>query len=195
MSETHNIKCRKCGGSHLTIKCGKEQETTEINKEPLNHNIISPKNNIMSSNTKQQNFNKSSSYNKPQNENYKSNDYKQYNNYNNKTNDYKQHNNHSNKTNDYKTNDYKSNNKQFNNYEMRKCGKVKMSNLPKDITNEELNDLLVDWGYIKYINIKQYTDDTVAYIEFKDEKQADYLIEALHNTPFDSRIIKINKLE
>ena len=70
-----------------------------------------------------------------------------------------------------------------------------MCSLPSDITKEELQELLYEWGHIKYINIKKYQDDTVAYIEFRNEAQADYLIEALNGTPFEFRLLKLTRIE
>ena len=69
--------------------------------------------------------------------------------------------------------------------------KVKINNLPKDVTKEELYELLYDWGNIKYININEYHDESVAFVEFKDENQCKYFIEALDSTTFEHRIIKV----
>ena len=40
------------------------------------------------------------------------------------------------------------------NYHKNKSTKVKISNLPRDVTVKELNDLLSDWGQIGRINIR-----------------------------------------
>ena len=60
------------------------------------------------------------------------------------------------------------------------------------MTKDELYELLYDWGDIKYININEYIDESVAYIEFKSKDQCTYLIDALNDTPFDHRIIQIS---
>ena len=169
MSDTNSLKCRKCGGNHLTIKCGKDNGEKTTNKSPkYNDNNKSPSYEIVNNKSPKYNDNKSSSYEIVNNKSPKYND-------NNKL--------------------HHDDNKSKFSRPFTKYGKVKITDLPKDITVEELQEFLYDWGDIKYINIKEYYNDTVAYIEFKDEKQADYLIEALNNTPFDGRIIKVTKLE
>ena len=40
-------------------------------------------------------------------------------------------------------------------------------------------------GDIAHVNIKNYNDTSIAYIEFKDEKQADYFIKAPNKTYFE----------
>ena len=75
-----------------------------------------------------------------------------------------------------------------------KTFKVKITDLPNDITDNEILELLYEWGDISHVNIKNYTDTSIAYIEFKDEKQADYFIKALDKTYFEYLIISIIKL-
>jgi RNA recognition motif-containing protein len=140
MDTTNKLICRKCGGNHLTIKCGKE-----IKKEDKYEKYEK----------------KEDKYEKKDNKNYIG------------------------KT--FKTNE------NFKNF--RKQYKIKMTSLPDDITEEELQELLYDWGHVLHINLKRYKDSTLAYIEFKYEEEVDYLIKALDNTPFDHNIIHIEKLE
>ena len=85
------------------------------------------------------------------------------------------------------------NNNRFNNT-IRKLYKAKMTNLPIDIFEEELRDLLSDWGDLARLKVLNYEESSTAYIEFYKEDQIDYLIQALHKTPFDSRIIDLEKL-
>jgi RNA recognition motif-containing protein len=88
------------------------------------------------------------------------------------------------------------NNNRFNNRfnTTKKFHKVKMTNLPIDIFEEELKDLLSDWGDLARLKICNYEESSTAFIEFYKEDQIDYLIKALHKTPFDSRIIDLEKL-
>lgn len=72
--------------------------------------------------------------------------------------------------------------------------KVKMSNLPIDINEEELNELLYDWGHIVRLRLLNYENNSIAYIEFKDKEPADYIVEALHKTPFDHIILDVERL-
>ena len=163
------IKCRKCGGNHLTIKCNKDKPEEVINKEEggnkQNDNIGGNKQNDNIVRKTQNNEGERKPYNKQNNDGER----KPYN---------KQNNDGERKT-----------------YNNCVSGKVKISSLPSDITKEELQELLYDWGHVKYINIKNYQDDTVAYIEFRDEEQANYLIEALDGTPFEFRMLKLSRIE
>lgn len=77
----------------------------------------------------------------------------------------------------------------------RQVNKVKIGSLPTDITQEELSNLLYDWGNITNIRVLNYDESSTAYVEFKDIKEVDYLVEALHKTPFDKMIITVEKLD
>jgi hypothetical protein len=169
------IICRKCGGNHLTIKCNKDK--------PLDVSQNNNENKQNDGDKKQYNNGEKKQYNNGEKKQYNNGEKKQYNN-----GEKKQYNNGEKK----QYNNYKKN---YVNYENKNSGKVKMSSLPNDISKEELQELLYDWGHVKYINIKKYYDETVAYIEFRDEDQANYLIEALDNTPFDYRILKLCRIE
>lgn len=87
----------------------------------------------------------------------------------------------------------KFNNNRFGN-SIKKLYKVKMTNLPVDFFEEELRDLLSDWGDLARLKVLNYEESSTAYIEFYKEDQIDYLIKALHKTPFDNRIIDLEKL-
>ncbi len=196
------IICRKCGGNHLTIKCNKdkpEEKKVETNNKKETNTNKSYDNN------KQETNSKKSYDNNKQETNFK----KSYDNNKQETNFKKSYDNNKQETNTNKS--YDNNKKQYDNsnkkhydnnnndqYHEKKnviSGKVKMSSLPSDITKEELQELLYDWGHVKYINIKNYHDDTVAYIEFKDEAQANYLIDALDGTAFEYRMLKLCRIE
>ena len=78
--------------------------------------------------------------------------------------------------------------------ERKPLHKVKMSNLPIDINEEELNELLYDWGHVVRLRLLNYENNSTAYIEFKDKEPADYIVEALHKTPFDHIILDVERL-
>ena len=76
----------------------------------------------------------------------------------------------------------------------RKKHVIKISNLPNDITTKELFDLVHCWGEIGNINIKAYYDSVSSYIDFYNENEANYFIEALNSTPFDNLIIRVEMM-
>ncbi len=118
------IKCRKCGGPHVTLKCGKEKQ--DINT------ILNNK------------FN---------------------NNYN---------------------NNYKNNNKKE--YEKRKITTVRISNLPQDVTVDELTELISEWGKIGRLNLTIF-DNKSCFVDFYYPSDAEYFVEAIDKTKFDYCII------
>lgn len=79
-------------------------------------------------------------------------------------------------------------------FERKPLHKVKMSNLPIDINEEELHELLYDWGHVVRLRLLNYENNSTAYIEFKDKEPADYIVEALHKTPFDHIILDVERL-
>jgi RNA recognition motif-containing protein len=137
----NSIKCRKCGGKHLTIKCGKDNS---INDQKLNNYEGDKKLN-----------------------NYEGN--KKFNNY--------------------------EGDKKLNNYEGKKFNKVKISNLPYDITLEEMTELLENWGHIIKIYVKNFNENSFAIIEFRYKDELDYFIKALNKTPFENLIIGVVELD
>jgi len=124
MESNTKLICRKCGGNHLTIKCGKTNNL-DTNKQQIE---------------KKDNYIK-----------------KEY----------------------YKDNKYT----------------VKISNLPKDLKEYEIVELLKDWGHINKINLKNYEESSIAYVDFKYKDESEYFIKALDNTPFEYKIINIIYLE
>ena len=106
------IKCRKCNGPHVTIKCGKEK--VEIKESP-----------------------------------------------------------------NYKTSSY---------IDKRKIVTVRISNLPEDITVNELTDLVNEWGRIGRVNINNFESKS-GFIDFHYLNEAEYFIGAIHRTPFDNLIL------
>jgi RNA recognition motif-containing protein len=126
------IKCRKCGGPHVTLKCGKEKQ--DIDK--ILDNKFKPK--------------------------YNNTEYKNNNNYN---------------------NNY--NNKE---YEKRKITTVRISNLPQDVTVEELTELISEWGKIGRVNLTTFENKS-CFVDFYYPSDADYFVKAIDKTKFDYCII------
>ena len=125
------LKCRKCNGAHLTIKCGIEPVNKKINV--FENKIIE---NIITENKSPYNGN---NYNKKQ----------------------------------------------------RKTFKVKISELPSDLSEEEMMELLYDWGDIVYLKVINYDTNSVAFVDFKFEVHANYFVKALHKTLFEYLIISV----
>jgi hypothetical protein len=236
MNSDKEIKCRKCGGNHLTIKCGKT-ETSKINQnnttDSLDINISLNDNDIKPYDGERKPYNgERKPYNgerKPYNGERKPYDgeRKPYNGerkpYNGERKPYdgerkpydgerKPYNgerkpydgerkfyNGERKPYDGERKPYDGERKPYDGerkpYEKKINFKVKINNLPNDISKEELYELCNDWGNIKYINVNGYKDESVAFIEFREEDQCKYFIEALDNTPFDYRIIKISRID
>ena len=124
------IKCRKCNGPHLTLRCGMDP-VDKVNKVIKISNVIENKINYPNI----------------------------------------------------------TNNKKY-----RKTFKVKISELPSDLKELELMELLYDWGDIVYLKVINYDTNSVAFIDFKFEIHADYFIKALHKTLFEYLIISVVKL-
>ena len=146
IQSTNKIICRKCGGPHFTIKCGKEKNE-ETEKKP---------------------------------------DYKQKNNQDHKNNQ------------DYKNNqDHKNNT--FERRERKQYFKttyrVKISDLPSDITEEEMMELTSEWGHIVRIRVLNYKESSVAYVDFGYEEEADYFVTAIDKTPFELILISVIRVE
>lgn len=166
----NKLICRKCGGPHITIKCGKEAN----NKVESQIKIIDDltKTRYQSKNDKPENR-----WQKPEHQTQsKPNDYNQDNKYNNKQDN-------RNKTEDTKPKLYKG-----------RGYKCKIVNLPNDITENELMELLYEWGHMISVNIKHTQDFAIGFVEFKFEEEIDYLIKALDKTPFDYNIITLEKM-
>ena len=72
---------------------------------------------------------------------------------------------------------------------------IKISNLPRDITVQELNELISPWGDIGNINIKNYSETCCSYIDFYRKDQASYFTRAIDSTPFDAMIIRAELMD
>lgn len=181
MENTKKLVCRKCGGEHLTVKCGKEISKTTTESKPESETQSPPvafKKEYIKTEFKESekprrvNITKDDddddSEKKPrwrkdsgpresgQNDNRRSGD---------------------------------------NNFrERRPLHKVKMSNLPQDMTEEELLELLYDWGNVIRMRVLNYNQNSTAYIEFKNQDEADYLVKALDKTPFEHIMLSVERL-
>jgi len=124
---TNLLKCRKCGGPHFTIKCGKEKIVEKT--ETVDKTVVEPK--------------------------------KYYNDFEHK------------------------NDKNFS----RKIYRIKLSELPIDMTDEEMMEMTSEWGHISKIKVLNYNMSSVAYIDFKFEDEAKYFIEAIDKTPLNSLLL------
>ncbi len=120
------IKCRKCGGPHVTLKCGKEKQP-----EIIPAMVEKPKR-------------------------------------------------------DYNHREHRKD--QY--IDKRKIVTVRISNLPDDVTVEELNELISECGKIGRINISSYESKS-AFIDFYYKDDAEYFVKALDRTPFGHLIIGV----
>jgi len=140
---TNTIICRKCGGPHFTIKCGKDKTDTVIPDKSL----IQNSDNIPVETIKED-----------------------------------------------KHNFYEKSNK-HNKYHSKITYRVKLSELPSDMTDEEMMELTCDWGHIIKIRVINYNENSVAYIDFGFEDEAIYFIEAIDKTPFESLLLSAVRVE
>lgn len=138
---TNKIICRKCGGPHFTIKCGKEK--TEEKKDIVTE------------------IEKTESKHKSNNQDYK--------NFNSEKKDRKQY---------FKT-----------------TYRVKISDLPIDITEEEMMELTSEWGHIVRVKVLNYNESSVSYVDFGYEDEADYFIKAIDKTPFEMILISATRVD
>ena len=78
--------------------------------------------------------------------------------------------------------------------EFRKYGKVKMGSLPNDISEEEILELLSDWGHIARLKVLNYPENSNAYIDFRTEEQADYFVKAFNKTVCNHFLLSVERL-
>jgi hypothetical protein len=141
--KTGTLVCRKCGGAHLTIKCGKDKPAPVAVKKQTYYEL-------KAANTKEP-----SEESKPAN---------------------------------YTEFVERDNVKR---HHFKKTYRVKISNLPNDITEEEMMELTCDWGHVNRIKVLTYEDASIVYIDFGYMDEATYFIEALDKTPFEYLILSV----
>lgn len=138
---TNKIICRKCGGAHFTIKCGKE------NIEEKKEVIIETEN--------------KSEYKYKDNQDYKNNTFE------------------------------KRERKQY----FKTTYRVKISDLPIDMTEEEMMELTSEWGHIVRVKVLNYNESSVAYVDFGYEDESNYFIKAIDKTPFEMILISATHVD
>jgi hypothetical protein len=158
------IICRKCGGEHLTIKCGTEKkEVIQESTTNINKSRPSSKDSRHSSKDSRPNSKDSRPNSK---------DGSERNNYNSK---------------DFKNKNVRKVSKP--NYDKYT---VLISNLPNDIELINIQYMMMDWGKIGNINLK-YSEEKgkMCFIDFYNKDHSDYFIKAIHKTPVGFNIVDV----
>ena len=135
------VACRKCGGPHFTIKCGKESDKNK------------------SDGLKNPDKNKSDGSKNPDKK--------------------------------FRFNDKPYEKKPY----FKTTYRVKISELPTDMTEEEMMELTCNWGHLVRIRVINYSDSSVAYIDFGYEEEADYFVKAIDKTTFQFLVISAQRVE
>lgn len=143
----HKIVCRKCGGPHFTIKCGKENKQPQ--PEPVPEKVLSKE--------------------KPDDKKFVKKDLSKKDNNEEKT--------------------------TFKKPYFKVTYRVKISDLPNDMTEEEMMELTCDWGHIVRLKVINYDESSTSYVDFGYEEEAEYFIKAIDKTPFNSIIISATRVE
>lgn len=155
----NKVVCRKCGGPHFTIKCGKEKKEEPIKTEQNNVKHIEEKPKELQKSHKESTHFDSK----------------------------------------WKDNKNKDENKEIKQRGERKYFKVtyrvKLSELPTDVSEEELMEMTTDWGHIVRIKLLEYEESSTAYIDFGYEDEAEYFVEAIDKTPFEYRVLTACRVE
>lgn len=155
-SNENKVVCRKCGGPHFTIKCGKEKKEEPVKVEPVL--------NVPDENKKQREEQKSKFKEKKDSENPDM---------------------------EHKFKPRADRERKY----FKVTYRVKLSELPTDMTEEELMELTTDWGHIVRIKLLVYEESATAYIDFGYEDEADYFVEAIDKTPFEYRMLSACRVE
>lgn len=76
-----------------------------------------------------------------------------------------------------------------------KVYKIKISNIPLDLTLKNLNKMMVGWGKIGNIKLGNYREDKTKYaiIDFYEEEASKYFIEAIDTTPIGHNMVSVSK--
>jgi hypothetical protein len=82
-----------------------------------------------------------------------------------------------------------------NNKKKENIFRVQISNLPLDMSDNEMKELLYNWGEITKIKVINYEESSVAYIDFKYKEQSEHFINALDKTFFDNNTIYTNAVK
>ena len=178
-TKTGTLVCRKCQGPHLTIKCGKDKIEAKLEDTPTpiihvgrkSYYEMKRENNIKnaipekSEETFEKAFEKAKEYNVNPSNNTKSFE----------------------RT--FEKTFEKSRNYDDKPRTFRTTYRVKLANLPLDMTEEEMMHMTCDWGHIVRLKVLNYEDTSVAYIDFGHEDEANYFVEAIDRTPFEMLLL------
>jgi hypothetical protein len=214
------IKCRKCGGNHLTIKCCKDKkEEFKIDKsseiipikqdyklETRDNQFNTTRNNQFETTIDNQfNTTRNNQFNTRDNQ-FETRDNRletrdnrletRNNQFNTRDNRFETRDNRlETRNNQFNTRDNRLETRDNNKYYNDKRYKVKILNLPNNFEYSEISEFAKDWGHVLKINTKNFDNSSIAVVEFKYEQEADYFIEALDNTPYEHYILKVTKIE
>ena len=173
------VKCRKCGGDHFTSKCGKEKKPEVSKKNDSNHTDSNhTDSNHTDSNHTDSNSNRNNSNHTDSNRN-------------NSNRNNSNHNYDSKKNYDMKNKKRSRFRKQFDSN--IKTFKVKINNLPRDLTLQNLNKMMLGWGRIGDIRLRQDRSSSYALINFFDMEARDYFIDAINGTPVGFMMLHVTK--
>ena len=160
-SNENKVLCRKCGGPHFTIKCGKEKKEEPVKTEQTNSQPVEEK-----PNKEVKKYSKDNG------------------NFENKLKDKKE------GADENNSSKHRGERKYF-----KVTYRVKLSELPTDMSEEELMELTTDWGHIVRIKLLVYEESATAYIDFGYEDEADYFVEAIDKTPLEYRMLSACRVE
>ena len=166
-SNENKVSCRKCGGPHFTIKCGKEkkEEPTTNESDSKIKNPDSKSNGDKEYKPRENRQDRQDRQDRP---------------------DRPRGDRHGDRYGDRPRGDKKY---------FKTTYRVKLSALPIDITEEEMMELTTDWGHIVRIKVLVYTESATAYIDFGYEDEAEYFVESIDKTPFEYKLISACRVE
>jgi hypothetical protein len=162
--KTGTLVCRKCGGPHLTMRCGKDKPDdppVEKIEQPVERKRI-PYNEMKQTYDKKHNITPVQ-----------------------KVKEFSE----------FVENDKTDKSDRQQKPRFRKTYCVKLSNLPLDMTEEELMEMTCDWGEITRLKVMKFDDNAVAYIDFTHEDMATYFVEAIDKTPLEYMILSASIMQ
>lgn len=183
-TKTGTLICRKCQGPHLTIKCGKDKVEAKLEDTPKPITHVGRKSYYE---MQRENNMKNGIPEKSEEKSFEKNFEKPFE----KTFE---------KAKEYNTKPFERTFEKSRNYDdkpnhmdrprtFRTTYRVKLSNLPIDMTEEEMMHMTCDWGHIVRLKVLNYEETSVAYIDFGHEDEANYFVEAIDRTPFDMLLL------
>jgi len=173
--KTGTLVCRKCGGPHLTMKCGKDKVVVEEKPIEYKRKTYSELRNEFNKKNPDMQEEKSSSKaldTQPKLEIRIDSEQPVY----------------VNKEKNINYNEFVERDRNHRHH-FKTTFRVKLSNLPTDMTEEEMMELTCDWGNVIRVKVLNYEESSVAYIDFGYMDEANYFIEAIDKTPFEYLIL------